>query len=58
MSGTQQPEHLMVQKFNLDFLKEHGFFLTKTAEKKTKKFFDFWQLKIPKQERSQLIKIL
>ena len=25
------PEHRMVQKFNLDFLKEHGFLLTKIA---------------------------
>ncbi len=31
------PEHRMVQKFNLDFLKEHGFFLTKTANIQPKK---------------------
>ncbi len=51
----EQPEHRMVQKFNLDFLKEHGFFLTKIAEKKTRKFFDFWQVKTPSKERSRLI---
>ena len=53
----EQPEHRMVQKFNLDFLKEHGFFLTKTAEKKTKKYFNSWQFKIPNQEQSQSIEI-
>lgn len=30
------PEHRMVEKFNLDFLREHGFFLTKIAAKKSK----------------------
>ena len=48
----EQPEHRMVQKFNLDFLKEHGFFLTKTAEKKTKNFFYSWQFRTPPKERS------
>jgi hypothetical protein len=38
------PEHRMVQKFNLDFLKEHGFFLTKIAAKKTRRIFDMLPL--------------
>lgn len=54
----EQPEHRMVQKFNLDFLKEHGFFLTKIAEKKTEKLFDSWQFRRSPQERSQSLKIL
>ena len=32
----EQPEHPMVQNFNLFFLKEHGDFLKKTAEKRLK----------------------
>ena len=58
LEKQEQPEHRMVQKFNLDFLKEHGFFLTKIAKKKTKKIFDFWKIKTPQPERSQSIEIL
>lgn len=52
----EQPEHRMVQKFNLSFLKEHGFFLTKIAEKKTKKIFNCWQFSSSPEKRSKLIK--
>lgn len=38
------PNHRMVEKFNLNFLKEHGFFLTKIAAKKRKSFFSMFQL--------------
>ncbi len=34
------PEHRMVEKFNLDFLIEHGFFLTKIAARKRGSFLD------------------
>ena len=52
----EQPEHRMVQKFNLSFLKEHGFFLTKIAEKKTKKIFNCWQFSSSPEKRSKLIR--
>lgn len=39
------PNHRMVEKFGLDFLKEHGFVLTKisrTSKKEKSNFFYFW----------------
>lgn len=41
------PNHRMVEKFGLDFLKEHGFILTKiakTSKKKKSNFLYFWPI--------------
>ena len=40
------PEHRMVEKFKLEFLKEHAFFLTKVAARNRKSFFGRLQLAI------------
>lgn len=39
------PGHRMVEKFNLDFLKEHGFILTKAAKQQQNNFLYFWPIK-------------
>ncbi|MEO1393883.1 MAG: thiopurine S-methyltransferase [Cyanobacteria bacterium J06634_5] len=44
VKNVSLPNHRMVEKFNLDFLKEHGFILTKTAKKQLNELLYFWPL--------------